>query len=420
MKYSQKTLSNGLRTISIEDKDSLSVTALILVNTGSRFENETEAGIAHFVEHTIFKGTEKRPDIYQIGMEVESLGAKMNAFTSYDYTGYYIKCPKEKFEKAFEILSDMFLNSLFRDKDINKERGVILEELRMYEDQPMEKVYSVFSELLFGSHSLGRDIIGTKETIEGIRQSAFKKFVEKYYNAKNTVIAVAGGARAEDVNSQIEKHFSKFKTGKLNKVKEKFKIDKRAIKKSKNLRKPINQSHLILGGFAPGRAAKDKKYAIKVANAVLGRGFGSKLFQEIREKQGLAYYVYSDINRFAEIGDYKIAMGVENSKVQDAIDGVVKQIEDMKKGKFSEDELIRAKNYLIGGLSLDLESTNQLALWYGSQVLLETEMQDIDEVRGLIQTANRDRIVSVCKELFAKDNIFLASVTPHKKLQVDF
>ena len=419
MKHTTKTLPNGLRTVSIEDKDSLSVTILILVNTGSRFEKAEEAGIAHFVEHTIFKGTKKRQDVHKIGMEVELLGAKMNAFTSFDYTGYYIKCPKENFEKAFEVLSDMFLNSLFRDKDINKERGVILEEMRMYEDQPMEKIHSVFAEMLYGKHPLGRDIIGTEDTVGSVKQKAFKDFIGKFYNAKNIVVSVAGGVKEAEVTSQVEKYFSDVETGEENRVLEEFSTSETPQVKISNVQKPISQSHFIIGGFVPGRVDKDRKYILKVANTLLGRGFGSKLFQEIREKHGLAYYVYSSIDRFEEIGYFKVAMGVENTKKQIAVDGVLKQLEAMKNGDFSKDELDRAKNYMIGGLSLDLESTDQVALWYGSQLLLEKSLVEIEKVKNLIQNVNKDTIVSVCGEIFNPANIFLAGVTPHKKLEIN-
>lgn len=420
MKHTLKTFPNGLRALSVKDKDSLSATILILVNTGSRFENDDEAGIAHFVEHTIFKGTEKRPDVYKIGMEVESLGAKMNAFTSYDYTGYYIKCPKEKFEEAFEILSDMFLNSLFRQKDIDKEKGVILEELRMYEDQPMDKVYSVFGQLLFGEHPLGRDILGTEKTVSNLAQSAFKEFISKYYNAKNTVISVAGGVEEKKVFDLVEKYFGKFDTGIANEVVQKFVPDGIQRQKISNVKKEISQSHLLLGAFVPGRVETEKKYRIKLANTILGRGFSSRLFQEIRERQGLAYYVYSDVTRFEEIGDIKIAMGVENSKAQSAVDGVLKQLEVMKKGTFSDEEIVRAKNYSIGSLSLDLESTNQVALWYGSQLLLENKIEEVAQVKDLIQNVNKDTIVSICNEVLNVESLYLAGVTPYEKLKIDF
>ncbi|MBD3280886.1 hypothetical protein GF389_05185 [Candidatus Dojkabacteria bacterium] len=420
MNYTPKTFPNGLRTLTIEDKDSLSTTILFLVNTGSRFESNDEAGIAHFVEHTIFKGTKKRPDVYQIGMEVESLGAKMNAFTSYDYTGYYIKCPKESFKQAFEILSDMFQNSLFMQSDIDKERGVILEEMRMYEDQPMDKVHSVFSELLYGEHPLGRDIIGREETIKSIMADDFKTFLGKYYNVKNTVISVAGGITHQEVSNQIEKHFGNFAKGTENKVDKEFSRDRRKKERLQNLRKPISQSHLILGGFAPSRKEKKKKYIVKVANTLLGRGFSSRLFQEIRERLGLAYYVYSQINKFEEIADFRIAMGVENSNVQNAVDGVIEQLEKVKHGRFSDVELTRAKNYLIGGLSLDLEATNQLASWYGMQFLKENEIVPVEEVKNLIKKVNKDTIVSVCEEIFDHENLYLASVSPHRSLGIEF
>jgi len=190
MEFYSKTFSNKLRSLVIHDIDSLSVSILLLVRVGSRFENEETSGIAHFVEHTIFKGTKKRPKTKQIAMEVEQLGATMNAFTSYDYTGYYIKVPKEKFAGAFEVLADMFLNSTFKQEEIEKERGVILEEKNMYDDQPMEKVGEVFASHLFKGHPLGREIVGTKKSIKNIKRSDFLDFISEFYGGQNNLAVI--------------------------------------------------------------------------------------------------------------------------------------------------------------------------------------------------------------------------------------
>lgn len=416
MEYKSKVLSNGLKSLVIDEADSLSVTILILVRVGSRFEKEENAGVAHFVEHTIFKGTTKRPKTKEIAMEVEKLGAMMNAFTSYDYTGYYIKIPKEKFIPAFEVLADMFLNSTFKQEEIEKERGVILEEMNMYDDQPMEKVTDVFASHLFANHPLGREIIGTKQSIKSIQRKDFLQFIDKYYGGENTMAVVSGGIDPDEAMNAVEKYLGNIPSKKFAKIDE-FKTHD-LNQKVVNLTRPISQSHLMLGGYALPRGSKDK-YVLKVANAIFAKGFGSRLFQVIRDELGLAYYVYSQINEFEEVGSFNIGLGVENSKVQSAVSAVLKELNSLAKGDFTEEEIERAKNYLIGNLTTGLESSDDIGLWYGLQYLLDNEIKTVEEVKQKIRSVEKEQIMQVWSGLVKPDNLLLASVSPHEDLKVD-
>lgn len=416
MEYHLKTFPNKLTGLVIEDHDSPSVAVVIMVRVGSRYEADKINGLAHFVEHTIFKGTSKRPTTEQIGMEVESLGAQMNAFTAQDYTGYYIKSPKEHFDNSIDVLSDMFLNSLFQEKEIEKERGVIIEEKRMYEDQPMERVVRLFNEELFRNHELGREIVGTEESIRNIKRNDFINFIDKFYSSRNTIIIVAGDVKKEHAFDQIGKLFESYS--------EKPEIkphmyDKRSVKCEKyNVYKPIQQSHLVLGGFGPSRL-DENRYIFKVANAILGQGFSSRLFQIIRDKLGLAYYVYSSLEQYNEVGALNIGMGVENTKVQQAINAVVEELMALKKGQFRDDELVRAKNYLVGHLTIGLETSDDIAMWYGSQLLLNKKVLSIEQVKQKILAVTRDQIMEILTEYISSDNLLLASVSPHKSLDIE-
>ncbi len=416
MDYTIKQFSNQLRSLVVYDADSLSASIVILVKIGSRYEDKELNGIAHFVEHTIFKGTKKRPSPKQISMEVELLGGVMNAFTSKEYTGYYIKVPKEKFKKAIEILSDMFKNSLFKSTEVEKERGVILEEKRMYEDRPMDKVWDIFARHMFKTNNLGRTIVGEEETIKSIKQKDLLKFTSKYYNSANTVVVVAGNIPKKQAFEYIQKYFFDVKKGSKSRIKKfkKYNLNR----KFHNLYKPIAQSHMALGGFALPRDHEDR-FILTVANIILGGGFSSKLFKKIRDDLGLAYYVYSSLQTFQEVGIFSVGMGVRNDEIQKAVEAVLNEIRAIALGKFSLRELERAKNYFIGTLTTGLETSEELASWFGMQLLLHKKILSINEYKKEIAKVTKDDIVRVTSKIFTNDNLLVTTVTPHKKLNLD-
>lgn len=416
MNYKIQNLPNKLKTLVVEDASSPSVAILLLVGVGSRYEGDKVNGVAHFVEHTIFKGTEKRKNSAEIGMEVETLGARMNAFTAQDYTGYYIKAPKEHFGQCLEVLADMFLNSKFEEREIEKERGVIIEEKRMYEDQPMDKVVDIFNENLFRSHELGRDIVGSIKTIKAIKRADIKNFISKY-SAGNTIAIVAGSVDKNQVEDGLKQALGRMKPkneGKLNL------FSPREIKKEiYNLKKEVNQTHLMLGGIAPSRLDGDR-FIFMVADSILAKGFRSRLFQVIRDELGLAYYIYSRFQQYQEVGSFGIGMGVENSRANEAVHAVLNQMNEVSEGEFSEDELTRAKNYLIGQLTIGLETSDDIALWYGLQLLLNKEVLSIEEVKKKILAVSREDIIRVFSYYIHDENLVLAGVSPYKSLKVEF
>lgn len=413
MKVEKFELANKLRLLTVPDKNSNSVSVLVLVGVGSRYEEKSVSGLAHFVEHMFFKGTKKRPTSKDIAMAMEKIGGSSNAFTSHDYTGYYIKTPKEQFDKALEIMADMIQNGLFRIEEIERERGVIIEEIRMYEDRPMNKVRQVWLENFFGDTPLGRDIAGSIDTVSNMTQANFKDFVKNEYTGENMVVAIAGGIESEYVRAKVEERFNNLKIGEKT-VYEKY--SKKVVEPSiHNLCKPIEQSHLFLGTYGHERSYKNR-YALSVANTILSEGFGSRLFQEIRDKLGLAYYVYAGFDSFDEIGVFNIGMGVENSKVNSAVEAVMTQLREVINGKFDDEELERAKNYMLGSLITEMEASDEIAAWHGLQELLLEKVETIDEVKKEIEKIDREIIVQEMHKVFDGQSMLLASVSPHKNL----
>ncbi|MCB0749471.1 MAG: insulinase family protein, partial [Ignavibacteriae bacterium] len=388
-------------------------TVMVLVKVGSRYEDPMHSGIAHFVEHMFFKGTEKRPTSKDIGMAIEKIGGSSNAFTGQDFTGYYIKVPKENFAVSIEILADMIKHGIFQQNEIDKERGVIIEEIRMYEDRPTAKASSVWYESFFGDTPLGRDIAGSIETVQNLQREDFINFVERNYVGSNMIVAVAGGINHKQVEELTKEYFNDIREGEPHEF-EKYKINERKPK-IVNYKKTLEQSHLVLGGYGIPRDYENK-YTLEVANTILGKGFGSKLFQVIREEHGLAYYVYSGFSSLEELGLFKVGMGVENSKINLAVKAVMQEIKKIMKGDFDEDDMERAKNYLLGGLVTDMEETDDHALWYGMQQLLQGKFDTIEDVKTKIMEISKDDVVTEMSKILGKQSFLLAGVTPNKQI----
>ncbi len=415
MQIIKKKYKNGLRNLNVLTQDTQAVTIMFLIAVGSRYENKDEKGLAHFVEHTIFKGTKKRPSSKQIGMEIESLGGSSNAFTSYDYTGYYIKVPAVNFLSSFEILSDMFKNSLFSAKEIEKERGVIIEEIRMYEDRPTSKVAQVWFQNFFQDNNLGENITGKIENIKTIKQSQFFEFINKHYYAENVLLVISGNVDEGQINKGIEKFCmdipsykqkSKDEVNKSNFEKFEFQETEKR-KKNIEIEKQVEQAHIVLGGKGIKRD-DESRFAFQVANAILASGFGSRLFQVIRDELGLAYYIYSKISAFEETGVFTIGLGVDKGRVDKAIEAVKEQLKQIKETNFTKKEFERAKNYLLGNLVTELETSDDIASFYGMQELLQTKQYSLQETKEKILHVSLEDISEITNQVFNEENYYTA------------
>lgn len=402
MKISNFNLDNGINCLAIHDEDCPSVTTTILVKTGSRYETDHESGIAHLIEHMIFKGTKLRANSKIIANDVELMGGHMNAFTSQEYTGFYLKAPKQNFLKVLDVLSDIFKNSIFPENELVKEKSVIYEEIKMYEDIPMEKVNDQFLEKLFLDHPLGKNIAGTKESLEKISRQDCLDFIDKYYTDKNIVIVVAGGFSFEGLQNSLNELFK----GKDHKKEITFQLatPRELNNKYFEFTKKIEQSHIVMGGFLGARNS-ESRIPLLLGDVILSGGFGSKLFQRIREDLGLAYYIGLGINQFKDIGYYSINMGVDPSKKQLAIDNVNIEVNKFLKGDIDTIELERAKNYLIGNLSTNLETSEELANWYGIRFLLDGEIQYLDDFIRKIEKTGVDVILEQWNKYLKPENL---------------
>ena len=416
MNYKKIKLNNGLRIILVPDKNSFTVTVLILVATGSKYESKENNGISHFLEHMCFKGTKKRPSQLLISSELESLGTKYNAFTSYEYTGYYVKSVKNNFDKVLEIISDIYLNPLFKTEEIDNERGPIIEEINMYEDLQNRKVEEIFMKLVYDDQPAGWPIAGLKENILKFNQKDFLDYWQKHYVAEGTVLIISGNFHFNNIENKILKHFFN--------ISQQKKFSKIPVKE--NQKKPqyvveyrkIDQTHLILG-FRAFSIFDERKYALLLLSEILGGGMSSHFFQKIRTELGLAYYIYTTTDLYTDHGLFVVSAGVNNKKVKFAIEEILKVLSEILKKGVNEVELERAKKSYLGHLFLTLETSSELASFYGLQEVLGQKILTPNDLRKKIKNITLDEIKKIALDIFKNKNLNLALIGPLKDKNLD-
>jgi len=416
MSFTKTILKSGLRIITVPMKDNSTVTVMCLVETGSNYETKDKNGISHFLEHMCFKGTEKRLSSSVINIELDSLGSQSNAFTGNEYTGYWAKAHYSKTEKILDIVSDIYLNSEFPESEIEKEKGVIVEEINMYEDLPRAKVGDIFEELLYGDQPAGRPVIGPKENIKATTREDFVKYHKDHYVAKATTVVVAGKINEKKVIKEIERLFanvSKGPKGKIEKV-----IEKQKAPQVKIFFKETDQTHLIIGFRAFDRYDKRNK-ALSLLSTILGGGMSSRLFQKMREELGICYYVCSGKNMYTTHGNFTIAAGVSNTRLNEAIKGILEEVKRIAKEPISETELRKAKDYMIGTMFLGLESSDSLANFYGFQELLhDKKIQTPDDLVKKVEKITAKELQKVAQDILKNEGLNLAIVGPFKDEKV--
>lgn len=411
LKAKKKIYKNGLRVVTVPMKDNPTVTVLVLVGTGSDYELKEVNGISHFLEHMCFKGTENRPNPQSISLELDSLGCQYNAFTGNEYTGYYAKSDAKNFKKVFEIISDIYLNSTFPENEMNKEKGVIIEEMNMYEDMPHMNVQDLFENVLYGDQPSGRKIVGTRENIENMVRQNFIDYKNNHYVADKTVVVVAGSIDNNSVYKEIEKYFNKINTKKganKEKTKEKQTKPEFTIKY-----KDTDQTHFVLGVRSFSMFDK-KNIKVSMLSAVLGAGMSSRLFIKLREELGVAYYVRTSNNTSIDHGAFQISAGVNNAKFEEALKEILKECNRLKEEKVSDKELEKVKSFLVGNMKMSLESTDDVANFYGGQELLKKEIKTMDEKIKEIKKVTSEDIMKIAREIFVDKNLNLAIIGPIK------
>ena len=413
MRHYLDALPNGLKVISVPVPTSESVTVTVWVGVGSRNETDRISGISHFLEHMVFKGSKKRPSAFEIANAVDAIGGEFNASTSKEWTNFYIKARNVHLEKAFDVLSDMVLNPLIPSKDLEREKGVIIEEIGMYEDTPMWKVPDLFENIIFKGNSLGRDIIGTKKTVTSFERKDFVDYRNKFYGSNNLCLTVSGGVKRDEVKRLSEKYF-----GDLKRVESKVQEEFKPLKNTKKLiisQKQKEQAHFVLG-FLAGKMDDKNRIKEKVLSTILGGGMSSRLFTEVREKRGLAYSVRSSTERFVDTGYLDIYAGVDPKRVKEAIKVTLDECYKIAngKGKVTKGELEKAKEYLKGHMALSLEDSKNINTFFGVRQALLGKVETLESVFKAIDETTPDDIVKVAGKVLRPEGVFLAIVGPYK------
>lgn len=410
-----KKLEKGPEVLFVPVKKGQSVTILVLVPVGSRYEKKRYNGAFHFIEHMLFKGTKKRPSNFLIARELDSYGAEYNAFTQKDHTGFWIKINKDKIENALEIMSDILFNSVFEKNAFEKERKVILEEMKMYEDNPLMYIDDFFEETIFGkNHPLGQLIIGKREVIKNIKREELIRLKNNYYLPNKILITIAGNFKLDKCQKLIEKYFF-YKSKKL--TFEKFKKFKKSKKsKIKILKKDTKQTQLALGYFGYPYGHKNTE-VLDILSVILGGNMSSRLFSEIRVKRGLAYYVKTDITSYQDVGIFAVYAGVPKEKTKETIEVILNEVKKIKEKGPTLEEVERAKTYLEGKIKLAIESSSFLASWYGKRYLFTKKIITPQKKIEKIKETSIKEIKKVINEIF-NPPIYLSLIGDIKKNKI--
>ncbi len=391
-----KEFKSGLRMIVVKNEQLFSVSCGIMAGVGSAYENECENGISHFIEHTTFKGTKKR-DSFSVSADSEFLGSRLNAYTAKEVTLYYIKSTTDKIDDSFEILSDLYVNAVYPSEEIEKEKGVVIEEINMSEDTPDELCMDTLSQAFFGNEGYGRTILGSKKTVSSFTREDIIKFREKYYTAKNTVIVFAGNVDEKKAEELVERYVEgKLPSGKIN-------LDKPScnVVFSKNaVKKDIEQVHLALA--FKGERFDENTELISIASSVLGGGMSSRLFQRIREELGLCYTVYSYPSAYLNVGSHVIYAGLNPNEVNKAYNEIMKVLEAFQRDGITEREFLGAKNQNSASTIMAQESTATLMMLYAKYLLMTGKVYDnVGKIKAM-------------------ENISLEQINRYIKTEMDF
>lgn len=399
-------LSNGVRILTEEIPHVHSVAVGLWVETGSKNEEKDVWGISHFIEHMLFKGTKTR-NAMQIAQELEDTGGSINAFTDKENTCFYARCLDTHLDRAIDVLSDIYLNSVFEPEELEKEKQVVLEELKMYEDSPDDVAYELMFEKLWNAHPLGHKIIGTKDTINAFSQDKIKNYMIENYTADKLVISVAGNIKSDYVVSEFEKRFKNLNTG--NKIYSEPEID--FINHNIAKYKDVEQLHLCFSSYGPSIEDTDR-FAYAVVDSMLGGGMSSKLFQEVREKRGLAYSVSSFELLYKKGGIFGVYAGISPENFKETSKYILFELDKIREGKFTEEEVKRAKEHLKGSLLLSYESVkNRMSKLARNEIYFNRSIST-EELVKKIESVNMEQIKRIASKSFDRNNISLVAVGP--------
>lgn len=409
--FEKVVLKNGLRVIFAPLSSVLSSTAIVMCGAGSRYERKETNGISHFLEHMFFKGTKKRPTASDISHALDEIGADYNAFTSKEITAYHIKAASQHLPLVLDMLADMVWNSKFDEAEIEKERGVIIEELNMYEDTPMRRVGEIYEQLLWGDQPLGWDIGGRKEVIGKIKKTDFFDYINERYAPNNMVVTVAGNFDRDRAFSNINEHFGKEQKKAVSGF---LPVEEDQKKPAlKVVYKKTDQAHLAVG-FRGLRLADPDRYTAAVLGTILGGGMSSRLFVNVREKRGLCYYIRADHESYLDTGTLAASAGVDLKRIDEAIKVILLEFAQIAKEKVDDRELKKAKEYIKGKVILSWEDSRTVALSYGSDELMEGRVRPLGEYLKLIDEVTAEDVHRLSQFLVTESKLNLAVIGPFK------
>ena len=403
------TLPNGLRILTAPMESAQSVTCAIMLAAGSRYETSDTNGIAHFAEHMFFKGTKRRPTARDISKEIDAIGGEFNAFTGKEYTGYYVKCAAESRDVALDVLVDMLRHSKFDPEEIDREKGVIIEEMNMYYDTPRDFIGGVYEELLYGDQPLGWDIIGRKETVRSATHDSFTSYVDRWYKPSRMVVGV-GGKIGDGLHERIEEllgDMAEAETGEPEPVR--LSLD--GGSRVKVHTKASDQAHVVLGVHSYPLEHPDR-YILQVLSTILGGGMSSRLFTEVRERRGLAYYVYGLNHSYTDAGSLYAQAGVDINRIDDAISTIAAQLRTIAKDAVPEDELEKGKSFAKGRFVLQLETSQGLIMFGLRREVLESRTPDPQEVLAELDKVTGEDVQRVARDLIERRGLNLAVIGP--------
>jgi predicted Zn-dependent peptidase len=404
-----QSMGNGLRVVTYEMPHMRSASCTIWIGAGARYETPGINGVSHFIEHLLFKGTKKRKDNLEISQAIEGVGGSINGFTDKESTCYLVKVPASEFLLGIDVLADIVLDSLFLDESIERERGVIIEEIKMVRDRPDSWVHMILEDLVWPDHPMGRSIAGTLDSITDMSKEAILDYFSSFYHPGNIVVSVAGCVSQEEVNRAVAGFFQ----GRETREKRTFQpVDTKAEGPFIRVEKQDTKQANIALGFPGYPRLHPSRYALELLDVILGQGMSSRLFQEVRVKRGLAYSVGSQYSPHLDTGILRIYAGVDPEKGQDTVGVILEQLAAIRETPIPADELRMAKDFYKGSLSLRLEDTLSLALRNGGHMVLSGKIISVEEVLERIEAVTPDEIQNVAEDLLRKEKLSLAAVGP--------
>jgi predicted Zn-dependent peptidase len=406
--FRKVTLDNGLRLVTAVMPHTRSVSINFFIGTGSRYEDDKEAGISHFIEHMLFKGTPKRPTPAEVCTVVEGVGGMINAGTDKELTIYWCKIAQSHFHSALDVLADILLNSLFDPAEIEKERQVIIEEINMSLDAPPSRVSMLIDELLWPGHPLGRDIAGTRESVATISREMMLDYLSRRYRPDNAVLSIAGDINRKEVVAAVGRAVAGWKKGKprLGFTPYKDQIERRVLIEKRD----TEQTQLCLA--LPGLSIVDpRRFKMDLLNVILGEGMSSRLFTEIRDKLGLAYSIQSYAEHFLDTGVMAVSAGVDAKNLSVAIRAILNELSRLKE-IIPEAELSKAKELFKGRILLRMEDSRSVAGWMGGQEILTGEILTVDQVIAIVDAVTSEELQKLAEDLLIGEKLRLAVVGP--------